>query len=77
MSRFRDYDGEDEDYPNAWALWQKRVDLAMAGRRGKQALTDLKMALLALPDRRLIEGALCTVGGDRRMSGVAPEVDLG
>lgn len=64
MSRYSD-DDYDPEYPNAGYLWQKRIELALAGRRGKKALADLKAALEALPEKRLIEGALCTVGGDR------------
>ena len=61
MSRFNEYDG-DEDFPNAWALWEKRAQLALEGKRGRKALADLREALLALPEKRLIARALCTVG---------------
>lgn len=65
MSRFGDYD-YDEEYANAAALWQANARRALAGKRGKKALAELREALLALPTPRLIEGALCTVGEARR-----------
>jgi hypothetical protein len=61
MSRFHEGD-EDEDYPNQWALWEKRAQLALEGKRGKAALRELREALEALPEKRLISGALCTIG---------------
>jgi hypothetical protein len=60
MSRINDYD-YDEDFPNQAALWRANADRALKGKRGRRALTDLRDALLALPQKRLIEGALCTV----------------
>jgi hypothetical protein len=62
MSRFDDYDGE-EWYPNQADLWDANVRRALAGKRGKKALAEMRDALLALPEKRLIAGALCTVGG--------------
>lgn len=62
MSRFDDYD-YDEQFPNQADLWQANVRRALAGKRGKKALAEMREALLALPTKRLIEGALCTVGG--------------
>lgn len=61
MSRFGDGDGE-ENFNNEWALWENRAHLALRGRRGKAALRELREALEALPEERLISGALCTVG---------------
>lgn len=62
MSRFDDYDYE-EYFPNQGELWHANVKRALAGERGKKALAELREALLALPEKRLIAGALCTVGG--------------
>lgn len=62
MSRFDDYD-DGEYFPNQGELWRANVERALAGRRGKKALAELREALLALPEKRLIAGALCTVGG--------------
>lgn len=62
MSRFEDYDYE-EWFPNQGELWRANVQRALAGKRGKKALSEMREALLALPEKRLIAGALCTVGG--------------
>lgn len=63
MSRFDDYDYDAPEYPNAADLWRANVQRALAGKRGKKALAELREALRALPEKRLISGALCTVGG--------------
>jgi hypothetical protein len=66
MSRYCDeYDG-DEPFPNASALWQHSAELALKGRRGRKALRELREALLALPNKRLVAGALCTVNPAER-----------
>lgn len=62
MSRFEDYDYE-EFFPNQGQFWHANVQRALAGKRGKKALAELREALRALPEKRLIAGALCTVGG--------------
>lgn len=72
MSRFGDYDGD--DYANGGDLWTHRAHLALSGKRGRKALGDLRDALLALPDKRLIEGALCTVGLEDRLAAIAPTI---
>lgn len=65
MSRYDDnFDGE--DFPNQVALYRANVERALKGKRGRQALRDLRDALLALPEPRLIEGALCTVNPAKR-----------
>lgn len=61
MSRIGDYD-DVEPYPNAWALWEARVRRVMTGRPGQRALRELREALLALPEKRLIAGAFSTAG---------------
>lgn len=71
MSRSSDDDFE-ESFPGESALWVANAERALKGRRGRQALRDLREALLALPEPRLIEGALCTVGSARRI-GELPE----
>lgn len=60
MSRFTD--DYDDYYPNQAELWQANVKRALEGKRGRKALTELREALRALPEKRLIAGALCTVG---------------
>ncbi len=64
MSRFSDDDGP--EYNNAYELWQWNLIRALGSRRGQQALRDMREALLALPEKRLIARALCTVGDGRR-----------
>lgn len=67
MSRFGEWDGE-EDFNNQGEFWMKRAQLALEGRRGRKALQELRAALLALPEKRLISRALCTVNPDRRIA---------
>jgi hypothetical protein len=67
VSRFGDGDyepiiGSDGKVKDTSGLWRSNVKRALAGKRGQAALRDLRDALLALPEKRLIEGALCTVG---------------
>jgi hypothetical protein len=69
MSRYGDdYGGE--DFPGQYALWQANYERALKGKRGRQALRDLREALLALPEKKLIEGALCTVNPATRLRDV-------
>lgn len=67
MSRFRegDYDGEPEQIL-AMGRWEWNARRALKSKRGRKALAELREALMALPERRLIEGALCTVGDPYR-----------
>ena len=72
MSRFGD--DYDCDYANAADLWEANLHRALSGKRGKKALAELRDALRALPEKRLISGALCTVGGlDRRDAPSPPD----
>lgn len=64
MSRFGD-DGDDEG-AITWQMWERNARLALKGKRGRQALRDLRDALLALPEKRLISRALCTVGATQK-----------
>jgi hypothetical protein len=70
MSRYGDdYDGD--DFPNQSALWHANAERALKGKRGRKALADLREALLALPEPKLIEGALCTVNPEKRVAGLS------
>jgi hypothetical protein len=65
MSRY----GDDADYEydeKRARLWEANYERALKGKRGRKALADLREALMALPERKLIDGALCTVNPDRR-----------
>lgn len=59
---------DEEDQPGQFALWQANVNRSLAGRDGQAALRDLETALLALPQKRLIQhtvacdGDVCAVG---------------
>lgn len=66
MSRFDDDGCDEEWFPNASELWHANVVRALKGKRGQKALAELREALQALPQKRLIAGALCTVGGAER-----------
>lgn len=61
MSRVGDYDGE-ESFNNEWAFWQRRIQMVLTGKRGRKLLGELREALEALPEKRLIANALRTVG---------------
>lgn len=62
------FQGDDEMFPGQWWLWEESLRRAMNGKRGQQALRDLRDELLAMPEKVLIEGRLsdgknvCTVG---------------
>jgi hypothetical protein len=62
MSRFNDY-GDDDGEGVPPEFWEHNARLALKGRRGRKALAELREALFALPEHRLIDRALCTVGG--------------
>lgn len=68
MSRSSDDDFE-ESFPGEAALWEANFRRALKGKRGRKALRDLRDALLALPEPKLIEGALCTVNPGKRAAG--------
>ena len=64
MSRFNDYDdyeGEPEQIL-AQGRWQRNAEMVLRSKRGRKALAEIREALMALPEHRLIEGAVCTVG---------------
>jgi hypothetical protein len=61
VSRFY-YDGNDSEYCNLdWGRWENNLKQILHGKRGQKVLADLEAALLALPEPRLIEGAICEV----------------
>jgi hypothetical protein len=65
MSRIGESDDYEEDFPNAWAFWERRTRQVLNGRPGRKALAELREALLALPEKRLISDALSTVGKEK------------
>lgn len=56
MSRFDDVD---YDYVVPESFWEHNLKRALASKRGQKALREMREALLALPEKRLIAGALC------------------
>jgi hypothetical protein len=52
----------DDNFPNEWAFWERRTRQVLNGRPGRKALAELREALLALPEKRLIANALSTAG---------------
>lgn len=77
MSRFGDYDdyeGEPEQIL-AMGRWERNARAALKGRRGRKALAELREALMALPEHKLIEGALCTVGAGQRKAALLAEAE--
>lgn len=61
MSRF-DYSYSDETTENQALLWEANLRRAVEGKRGQKALRELEAALLAMPEKRLIEGDICRDG---------------
>ena len=49
---------DDEERPGQFALWQANCRRSCRGKSGRRELGELEAALLALPEKRLIHGAL-------------------
>lgn len=62
MSRHEYCDCDDLDQQDM-AMWRGRVMSAIRGRRGQQLLRDLRDALDAMPEKRLIAGSLQNTDG--------------
>jgi hypothetical protein len=50
----------DEAWPNQGAFWWANAQRALTGKRGRKVLAELREALLMLPERRLVSGAVST-----------------
>jgi hypothetical protein len=68
---------DEEDRPGQFALWDANVRRSLKGKAGQLALRDLRDALLALPEKRLIanvlmddEGGVCAVGAYAKAKGL-------
>ena len=59
MSRFNMDGCDSQEAMWAWIRWEGRRKKVLNGKPGKAALQDLERALLVMPHKRLIEGALC------------------
>jgi hypothetical protein len=53
-------DDDYEDWPNQGAFWWHNAQRALKGKRGRKALAELREALLMLPEKRLVSGAIST-----------------
>lgn len=62
MSRFSEYDDYEESFNNEAALYAANTRRALKGKRGQAFLKEMEAALVALPEKRLIEGAVCVEG---------------
>jgi hypothetical protein len=77
MSRYSDYDdyeGEPEQIL-AMGRWQRNARAVLRSKRGRKALAELREALMALPEHRLIEGAVCTVGAEQRRAALVAQAE--
>lgn len=73
MSRYGDNDYDSENWALDAGRWERNSRAALKSKRGRKALAEIREALLALPEKRLIEGAMCTVGGPERIPEVTEE----
>jgi hypothetical protein len=65
MSRYSDYDDYDEEdgQEERQRQWRENYAAALRSESGRRFLRDFRDALLALPEHKLIQSAMCTVGG--------------
>lgn len=67
MSRF-DFDDDGNDHQITWEMMQWNLDRHLKSAKGQAKLREFRAALLAVPDRRLIDGDLawqsdvCAIG---------------
>jgi hypothetical protein len=68
---------EDEDHPGQFNLWHANCERSLRSKLGQQELRELRAALLALSDKRLIHGLLtdedggvCAIGAYARRKGL-------
>ncbi len=68
---------DEEDYSGQFDLWQANCERSMRGKKGQAELKELRTALLALPEKRLIhelledeDGGVCAIGAYAKHKGV-------
>lgn len=67
---------EDENFPGQFELWQANCERSLRGKHGQEELKELRAALLAMPDKRLIyglleaDGEVCAIGAYARHKGL-------
>ncbi len=69
MTRFADDRDDDYDVLD-WGRWERNSRVCVEGKRGQTALAELEAALVALPRKVLIKGALADDRGDMCAVGV-------
>jgi hypothetical protein len=64
MSRYRegDDDWREPEAILAQGRWEHNARQVLKSKRGRKALAEIRAALMALPERRLVSGAMCTAG---------------
>ena len=55
---------DEEDFDGQFGLWQANCERSLRGKKGQRELRELRMALLALPEKRLIHGTLVSEAGE-------------
>lgn len=55
---------DEENWPGQFELWQANCSRSLRGRSGQEELRQLRDALLALSDKRLIHGSLVDADGE-------------
>ena len=68
---------DQEDYPGQFDLFQANCERSLRGKQGQEELGELRTALLALSDKRLIhglledeEGGVCAIGAYAKHKGL-------
>lgn len=68
---------DEEDYPGQFDLWQANCERSLRGKQGQEELRELRNALLALREKRLLlgtledeEGGVCAVGAYGKHKGI-------
>lgn len=74
MSRYCDEEMTDENAEFRWGAWMSNYHRALRGKKGRRALRELREALLALPEHKLISNALCTVNPEHRKAVIDDEI---
>lgn len=74
---------DEEYFPGQSALWHANCRRSIQGKKGQVALRELEAALLALPEKRLIAGALqdddgevCALGALAQYQGIDCAIDM-
>lgn len=68
---------EEEDFPGQFGLWQANCRRSLRGKQGQEELRVLRDALLALPEKRLVQdyletedGEVCAIGAYAKYKGM-------